>query len=284
MLLKSLLREPLFHFLFAGLLLFVIFDVVGGNRGRDGAIVIDDPIVADIAQRYEAAWQRPPTAKELRGLVDSYVRDEILYRAGVENGLDRDDPVIKRRVRQKLDVIAEESARQTPPTRSELEAWLKANRSRYALPPIVSFTQVFIDPTQHGAATEARIATVRTALAGGADPGGLSDSQLMPASVTASPLDLVARDFGEEFTRDLERLPVGPWSGPVRSGYGLHLVRIDALKPGRTARLDEVRPAVERDWENERRIKAADSYYKDLRSRYDVRIESKLLETAGQSR
>jgi len=274
---RRLLREPLAHFFLIGLGLFVLFDVVGGGRGAGGrTIVVDDAVVADLVQRYAAAWQRPPTPQELAGLVENWVRDEVAYREGLALRLDRDDSVIRRRVRQKVDVLAEEARRLEAPTDAELEAWLRANPARYAEPPALSFEQAMIDPGRHAAGLDEALAHASARVEAGEDPAAVSDARLLPAQVRDLPADLVARQFGEAFANAIRDLPVGTWHGPLRSGYGLHFVKLTGRTPGRVPALDDVRTAVARDVEKERREQAAAAFYAALRAKFDVRIEADL--------
>jgi parvulin-like peptidyl-prolyl isomerase len=279
--LRRLLREPLAHFVGLGLLLFVAFDVVGGNRGVESRrIVIDDGVVADLYERFAGTWQRPPTPEEMRGLLEGYVQEEILYRDGVANGMLEDDPVIRRRVRQKVDVLAEEALRGDPPSDSELQTWLDTHAERYAEPPLLSFTQVLFDPTRLGSRTDAAITAAKARLVAGADAASVGARTLLPTALARVSPDRVTRDFGEEFGEAIANLPVGSWEGPVRSGFGLHLVRLTAREPGRRAALAEVRRAVERDWENDRRERAAAAYYRNLLRDFEVVIEADLPEAA----
>jgi len=269
--LKRLAREPLVHFLLIGLLFFVLFSWFGGSPG-DRTIRVDDRQVAALAGRFEATWQRPPSAAELRAMVDAHVRDEIFYREGLALGLDRDDPLIRRQVRQKFEVYAEESETSGPPTNDQLQAWLEANASRYAEPGVVTFEQVLVDPLRHGPATEAMVKAVRAQLASGADPASLGDGRMLPPRIDLMPLDLVARDFGEGFAAAVGAAKAGAWEGPIKSGYGLHVVRVERHVPGRNPALSQVRTAVARDWEADRRAKSLDAYYRRLREDYDVEV------------
>jgi hypothetical protein len=276
-LLRRLIREPLLHFLLLGLLLFLLYNLVSGQRGgADRRIVITDAIIASIVQSYQGTWQRPPTPSELKGLIANRVREEILYREGVAMGLDRDDSVIRRRVLQKVDVLTEESLGQQAPSDAVLAAWLQKNATHYAQPAVLDFEQVLFDPARRGARLRSDVATALARLRAGADPATLGDRSLLPVRTSASPADLVARDFGEDFAAALITLPVGAWQGPVRSGYGVHLVRVTRRIAGRPATLAEVRSSVERDWESERRAQAKEDYYRRLRQDYSVIIEAKL--------
>ena len=277
---KRLFKEPLLHFMFIGAALFWLFHVVSGHRGGgrrdDRRIVINDATVAMLVQRHQSVWQRPPTTEELQGLLDTQVREEILYRNGRELGLERDDAVIRRRVILKLDVITGESTASSAPGEAELEAYLQQHAARYERPAGIAFDQVLFDPMQHGKQLGAELAAALARLRAGADPATNGDSSLLPAKIDSTSTDLIAREFGEEFTQAVSALPVGDWQEPVTSGYGLHLVRVTSRTPGQPATLASVRAAVERDWENDRRQQAKESYYQKLRAGYDIVLEGSL--------
>lgn len=270
---RRIVREPLLHFLLLGLALFVWFGRVAPDDDGGRRIVVSQAQVDLLATQFAATWNRPATPQELQGLVDSYIRDEILYREGKALGLDRDDAVIKRRVRQKLDVMFEESLAQNPPTDADLEAYLRAHPDAFRRPPIVAFQQLYFGAQ---AGSEARAAAALTALAGGADPGGLGQATLLPGHLGDTPLDLVGRDFGEQFAGQLSQLPVGEWTGPVNSGFGVHLVRVEALQPAQLPSLPEVREVVAREWENDRRQRAHEEAFALLRAEYAVDIQASL--------
>lgn len=274
--LRKILSEPLLHFLLLGAAFFVLYQLVAPKLSADHKIVVTDATVAMLAQRYQSVWMRPPTMEELQLLMDNYIREEILYREGLALGLDRNDPVIQRRVLQKLDVLTEESSSLSAPTDAELDAYLQANAERYALPSTLSFEQVLFDPIRHGAALQAQLDAALAKLTAGADPASLGDSTLLPARAVSMPLDQVARDYGDDFAAAVQDLQVGSWQGPVRSGFGVHIVRIDSKSPGQVPSLAAVRAAVERDWENARRSEGREVYYQDLLKGYEIQIEADL--------
>ena len=270
---RRILREPLLHFLLLGLALFAYYGRVAPDDDGKRRIVVTQADVDLLATQFQGTWNRPPSPGELNGLVDSYVHDEILYREGVALGLDRDDAVIKRRVRQKLDVIFEESVAQQPPTDAALQAYLDAHPAVFRKPAIVSFEQIYFGPD---ASTPQRLEQARAALARGADPETLGQATLLPAHQDAMPLDLVARDFGEKFAGQLATVPVGEWAGPVISGFGTHLVRVSAIEPSQLPALADVREVVAREWENERRKQAHADALARLRKQYQVEIQAVL--------
>lgn len=275
--LGRILKDPLLHFVLVGAILFWVYGYVSrGQNAGDRRIIIDDGVVVSLLQTFQSTWQRPPTTEEMRGLIETHIRDQILYREGVLMGLDRDDPVIRRRVIQKLSVVTEEQSSATVPTDAELEAYRAKNVARYSKPATYDLEQVMFDPVRHGNNTDAVIAKALKSLNSGADPTTVGDSTLLPADSTGAAADRLATDFGEEFAAGLADLPVGSWQGPVRSGFGLHLVRIKERTPGTPLSLQEARTAVTRDFENEKRVKASEDFYQKARQNYAITIEAGL--------
>ena len=243
--LRRLLHEPLLHFFVLGGLLFALWSWLGGNTSN-ATIVVDQARMDALSGQFERVWQRAPTSKEMQGLVDAWVREEILYREGVAAGMARDDDIVRRRVVQKMTFLAETSASRAP-TDAELEAWWRAHPEAYRVPPSYTLQQTFVDPAQ--------------------------DASLLPARVVhASSVD-VARTFGSDFSDALATLPTGRWSAPVRSGFGMHRVYIEARTAGGVAPLSDVRAAVERDFLAARNRQAQDDFYEAARRRYKVQVE-----------
>lgn len=277
---QKLFSEPLIHFTLIGVALFFLYQGISPDGETDRSVVVTEGTVALLSQQFSAVWMRPPTAAEIRGLVDTHIKEEILYREGVAMGLDRNDKIIQRRVLQKLEVLSEETSALSPPTDAELDDYLDNNAARYATAPILDLQQVMFDPARHGVELEAVFNEALKNLNTGVDPATVGDSSLLPRGALAVSLDRVAREFGRDFADAIVLLPAGSWQGPVHSGFGVHIVRIDNLIEERAATLADVRATVERDWENERRTSTRDAYYQGLLKEYDVRVEVALPETA----
>ena len=278
--LKRIVREPLVHFLLIGLALFLYYGRVAPDGGPERSIVVSQAQVDELGRRFQAAWNRPPTAQELSGLVDSYISDEVLYREGKTLGLDRDDAVIKRRVRQKLEIMAEETGERTAPTDAELTAYLNAHAEKFARAALVSFEQLYFDPAR--ADVESRIKAASAALGAGGAPDALGDATMLPYRIDRESIDAVVHEFGSGFASALKTVPQGQWSGPVQSGLGVHLVRVTSWTPPTPASLDAVRQEVQREWEYERRKRAFDASYEAMRAKYDVTIEAPLAAAGPQ--
>jgi hypothetical protein len=103
----GLLREPLLHFAVLGALLFALHGWLGAGTVEDAEIVVPAHTVAALARDFERAYERPATQAELDELIGEYVREEVYYREAVAAGLDRDDAIIRRRLRQKMEFAAE---------------------------------------------------------------------------------------------------------------------------------------------------------------------------------
>jgi len=280
--LRSLLAEPLLHFLLLGAALFAVYRRVAPG-GESRRIVLRAPQVAGIADEFRSTWGREPSAAELDALVESAVRDEIAWREGVALGLDRDDPVIRRRVRQKLEVMTEESLAAPPPGDRELEAWLAGHPDAFRRPARVTWQQVLVAPGDgRGVDLDGRTAAIRAALARGEPAVSLGENTLLPRRGDDVGLDLVARDFGPGFAEALGGLPLGEWSGPVASGIGLHLVRVERRTPASMPPIEEVRAAVARELEADRRRRALEESYRRLRAEYDVVVETAPAAGAGE--
>jgi hypothetical protein len=268
------LREPLVQFLLIGAGLFIVFDLRGGDAGSGQRIVITPGQVDAAAAGFIRTWNRAPNEKELKALLDEVVREEIAVREAVALGLDRDDTVIRRRLRQKFEFAAEDTFDATPPTDAELQAFLDTYPDRFRREPRLSLRQVHLG-TQRGTALQddAREMLGRLEAAGpDADAEALSDSRLLPTRVENTALGDVARTFGDEFAGAALKAEPGRWIGPVSTGYGLHLVFIDSRQGGQLPPLADVRPLVERDFMAERRKRSLDAMYAKLLERHPVVI------------
>src|SRR5215204_1485496 len=273
---RTLLGEPMLHFLLIGIALFGAYRWVSPGDSGGRRIVITQGVIDDLVAQHVAARDREPSTTELNRLIESYVRDEILYREGVRLGVERDDIVVKRRVRQKIEMIAEEDASTRAPTDADLVAYLTANQARFVQPAILTFDQVFIGESRSGPGVVHVVAVMGEALRKGADPEELGKPTLLPHRMSRTPADLVARDFGASFAAALERVPVGEWVGPIVSSFGAHCVRVSQRTPAAAPQLTAVRDHVVREWENERRQRARNDAYSKLRGEYQVSIETKL--------
>jgi hypothetical protein len=284
---KQLFREPLLHFLLLGAGLFVAFGPVGKRpSGEPGQIVITEGQIAHLAAGYNRVHGRPASPEELEGLIRDYVREEVYYREALALGLDRDDPVIRNRLRLKMEFISDDVAAQAEPTAEQLRGYLQEHPDRFRIEPRFTFTQVYLSPERHRQSLAHDAAQLLTRLnqAGDkADVSELGDPFLLGHKFIALTASEVEKQFGDKFAAKLGELPRDQWQGPVESGYGVHLVFVSETTEGRIPTLAEVRDAVRREWANARRLEANEKFYQDLLKRYTVTIERPQLTQVGKA-
>ena len=273
--LRAILREPLVHFLALGSLLFLFYTWRnGGLAGGGNRIDVSVGQVASLKASFEKLWLRAPTDAELASLVDEFVREEVAVREATSRGLEEGDIVIRRRLRQKLEFLLEDELAIAPPTDAELQAWLDTHPSDYAVQPVVTLRQVYINTDRRGAEAQAEAEAALRRLRAGADPHSVGDPTLLPAETGPSEVRDVAIRFGEEFATAVATLEPGPWSGPISSTYGLHLVQVVTKTPGRSPDLALVRDQVTRDVLVAKRAAGVDSLYRVMTGRYRVTVDS----------
>ncbi len=262
-----MLREPLVHFLLLGSLLFGVWAALGPEPPIERRIVVDNADVARMVSVWQRQWRRPPTARELEGLIESHIREEILYREALSLGLDRDDSIVRRRLNQKMEFLAEDLATQSEPTTAELQAFLESHPERFRTPPRISLEHLFF--SNDGGDAEARAAAV---LAAGptAEKG---DRFILGARHAEKTPDQLTQIFGTIFSRAVTDLPPGSWQGPVLSGYGAHLVRVLERTDSRDPVLDEVAEQVRAELLRDRRRTANAELYEAMKARYDIQLE-----------
>jgi hypothetical protein len=242
------------------------------DRNRDpAAIVVGQGQVDAMTAVFERTWRRAPTPEEVQTLIDGHVREEVLYREGVAMGLDRGDQLIRRRVGQKVEFLAESMNGVPEPSDAALQAYLDGHRERFASPVRVTFRQVYLGTAADAGTT--RLLAQLNKLGDSDAAADLGRPTQLDARMDLAPPPDVARTFGHRFAKSLAVMPAGIWSGPIASDFGLHFVRVSERVEARPPALDEVREVVKRDWQREALAAANEKYFDGLRARYAVRIE-----------
>ena len=215
--------------------------------------------VERLAGQFEAVWRRPPTAAERAGLVDDYVREEVYYREALALGLDRDDTVIRRRLRQKMEFLGDAGAGGAGAgARRSCRRISRRIRSGSRAPARVTFRQVFLGDADPGGG------------AGGAgggrrSRGGRARHRCCRRRWRRRCETSVDGTFGDGFFAAVAALPPGAWQGPVASAFGDHLVRLVEAEPAAAPPFEEVRAAVEEDWRREKAAELREAQYQALR-------------------
>lgn len=270
---KKWLREPFLIFLILGLFFYVISYQVAQTKSEDNKQIVISPLqVEQLYTQFEQTWNRAPRPEEIGGLVNAYVREEIYYREALALGLNQNDDQIRKRMSMKLDLLLNDMTTPTMPSDQVLSTYVNENPELFRTNTIVSFEQVYLNPDKHkNIAQDAAQALEQ--LRQGADSETLGDVTMLGYFFNKNSQSDIARQFGEAFASEISELPVGDWSGPYRSGMGLHLVKIHERIDGRIPDLSEIRPTVEREWMVMRSRQLKDAAYKKLRENYEVVIE-----------
>lgn len=219
--------------------------------------------------------------EELSGLVQSYIREEVLYREALALGLDRDDQVVRRRLAQKIEFLAQDLATAGEPGEAELRTFYEEHPEIFEEPARITFSHIYINADKHGADSVAVAERQLTDLEKGADPNQLGDRFMLQSEYLRKSPDEVARHFGRQFAEAIFQVEPGTWAGPVQSGYGLHLVLVDVVEAAFQPPFEEVRQPVRDEFMSYRRREVDELFFNKLREGYEVVIEEPQQESAA---
>lgn len=272
--LKKIIREPLTHFLLLGSLIFAGYSLLATQVPSTDNIFITKDEINSIENGFARTRQRLPTTEELEGLIRERIRQEVYRREAVALGLDKDDIIIQRRLQQKLEFIIGDNVVAVTPTDVELQDFLNKHPGLFKVEPQFTFKQVFLDPDKRGSSIEKNAISI-LAILNNRDVGykELSDPTLLPFELLAARSTEVSGVFGNQFSLELSKLPIGKWAGPVKSTYGLHLIQLRDRQESSLPALSDVRDEVIREWNNFRILDANEKIYQKLLKNYKVTIE-----------
>jgi len=268
--LRAVMREPLLHFLVAGAGLFLLFDIVSEPEATgDQQIIVTSGHIEHLASLFVKTWQRPPSDVELRGLIDSFILEEVLYREATAIGLDQDDTIIRRRLKQKMEFLVDDFSA-ADPSDADLQQFLDDDPGRFRIDARISFEHVYLVDAESNA-----IDAILAALQSGEplDPGLAVPSGLLPQRFADATETTIRGQFGESFKDAVFALDVDQWTGPVESPFGVHLVKVEQIEEGRVPSLAEIRNVVKRDWLADRRRSAQEALFDQLKAKYSITIE-----------
>lgn len=271
---RKIIREPLLHFMLLGAAFFLLYALVGqGETDRD-VISIDESDLDEVVAKFEMQWKRPPTEEELISILEKRVEQEIFYQEALKMNLDHNDEIIKRRLAQKMQFLSNDISSLLEPTDEELRSYYLAHQERYIQDAIYSLHQIYFSPDIRDnwlrdakqTLTEINSLTVEEAKKKG-DPISL------PGYFENTTSFHINRQMGDEFTSALEDLEVGKWQGPVRSGYGDHLVLIERMEVAKPAPFEAVKGKVMDDFNFEKQKAVKASIYKEFEKDYEIQFD-----------
>jgi hypothetical protein len=274
--LRQIAKEPLVHFVVMGGLLFSAWTWLVPEQTQSSGkevILLDQEQLDYLETLWTAQWKREPSPEDVAAIVDRHLRQEVFYREALRMGLDHDDQIIRTRLAQKMEAVASDlGTLMRPPTDEQLRAFYAERPDLFTLPRAFAFRQVLYLPAEAEKATlEATLASLRQ---GDAVPANRLNKLSVPLDWGLTPAQEVEHAFGGGFSDALSDLPVATWSGPVRSGLGLHLVQVTNSQPERLAPFEEIRDFVARQHEYYTVLDAQERMFRELLDRYDLRIEA----------
>jgi peptidyl-prolyl cis-trans isomerase C len=275
---KSILREPLLHFLMLGALFFLIYLWVNppAKSAAPNQIQVSQNDLDRMVQLFQKQWQRPPTQEELDGLVSAHLKEEVLYREALAMGLEKDDTIVRRRLAQKMEFLITDVTDPGSVEHKTLQAFYEKNSARYRRATKLTFRQIYFNPAKRGQRIEdeanATLKTLQTTHAGMNVPQDYGDRIMLQPRYNQISTDDIARDFGREFADKLATLTPGSWQGPIQSGFGLHLVYIQKRETASLLPLAEIREQVKNDYLYELRQTRSNELLDKLKARYQITI------------
>lgn len=266
-------RKPWFKVLLLGILVGTALLILLGPQApgeSDRKIVIDDADVAHLIATWQSTWNRLPTREELGGILQNHVREEVLYQEALKQGLDKKNAAVKRALITQLEVLAEGQGEQREIISEDILAYYNLRKDQFVSPARFTFLQVYFGEN----ADSEELAAWRDAW----NASGLDFEQvrekgiptMLPSGMDMQRSDQVDREFGEGFSRALEGMPPGLWSGPVPSSFGWHLIYLDSLIPSSALPLSAVQDEIYSQLEYEEKNAARELFYTELIQQYDV--------------
>ena len=267
---RAVMREPLLHFLVVGAGLFLLFDVVSEPETTgDEQIIVTSGHIEHLASLFVKTWQRPPTDVELRGLIDSFILEEVLYREATAIGLDQDDTIIRRRLKQKMEFLVDDFSA-ADPSDADLQQFLDDDPGRFRIDARISFEHIYLVDAESNA-IDAMLAALRSGEP--LDPDLAVPSGMLPRRFADATEATIRGQFGESFKDAVFALDVAQWTGPVESPFGVHVVKVEQIEERRVPSLAEIRNVVKRDWLADRRRGAQEALFDQLKAKYSITIE-----------
>ena len=275
----NFLKDPFVHFLVLGALIYGGYGLLNDDQpaADPKAITITSGEIRWLQDSWQKRWKRQPTDAELEGLVKQHLRERVLHREAVSMGLDKEDIVVRRRLVQKLEFLTRDLIQIEEPTTEQLAAFLAEKSETYEIPARVTLTHVFYNPEQRPNTVDKDIqADLVNLTSNSVDPvraPEFGDRFLMQHVFTDYTFRELNRLFGQEFSKQIAGQEPGRWFGPVRSGYGQHLIYVHRVSEARQPELDTIKAKLVDDWKTARRAELQEKFVDGILSRYSVTIE-----------
>lgn len=270
-----LVKEPLVHFLLLGCLIFAAYGLLKREQYQENTIVISQQQFDHLTNLWRSQWKRDPSPDDIAAILDRHIRQEVFSREALRMNLDHNDEIIKKRLAQKMEAVASDLQTLTSPaTEEQLKKYFHQHEEFFILPLSYSFKQILFLTSEQD--RKALMQNFLQSLRAGAEIPKNRQSKLgVPCDWPITSESDIENAFGSPFSRSLDDLPIKQWSGPIRSGYGWHLVYIEIKQEPRLPDFQEVRDFVAREYDYQSELLAQDQVYQELLAKYNVSITAK---------
>ncbi len=273
---RKIIKEPFFHFILIGILLFVLYGLVIDKKDSMDTIIINDFDVSSIISKWEMQWKRPPTEKELQSLINLNVKQEIFYQEALKMNLDHNDEIIKRRLAQKMQFLSNDIASLVEPTEEDFKNYFQEHSEKYLLPYSYSLYQITFSTDHRKDNYKDAVETLKQFPKATFEEmknwGDKLPFNYYFENINANELAL---QLGSKFSNALQQQEKNKWVGPIPSGFGYHLVYITKKIEPRLPDFNLVKNDVIRDYEYGKQKEVNDQIYKALKKQYHIEIDIK---------
>ncbi|MDN3204527.1 peptidyl-prolyl cis-trans isomerase [Algoriphagus sediminis] len=271
---KQLLKEPLLHFIGLGLLIFIVYGLVAKDETDENTIVFDSYDLNSLLSKWELQWKRPPTEEELKGILETNIKQELFYQEALKMNLDHNDEIIKRRLSQKMEFLSNDLVSMQPPTDEELTAYysLKMNNYLTNYKYTLHYVNYSFDKNKQpfqvaskalSQANKDQLASLR----------GAGDPLPFPNYFENSDELSIRKTLGSSFTDTLRVIDTNVWTGPIQSGFGFHLVYITDRKQPAPIPLEQIKERVLNDYNYDRQLKLDSALYNEIKKQYSFELD-----------
>lgn len=284
-------NSPIIHIFLFGLLIAVVWLIIAGPPSSSEAskqVVISDSDIEQLVIGFMRQWQREPSPAELRGLLESHIREEVLYREALARGYDKDDVVVRRAMLQKMEFLGQSQADNIKPSDSEIESYFAFRREKYRVPASLSFVHVFFSTDKRGEKVVDDAREVLAKLSGRGPDQDIAarygDSFLLRYNYVDQSEREIQSEFGMEFAKEIMQLKPDYWQGPIQSGYGYHLVYVYDFDESYIPDWQAIRSSIEQDMIFEAQKSARELFYTEILRNYQIVFQGEVRNILGEAK
>jgi peptidyl-prolyl cis-trans isomerase C len=273
-------KSPIKKIVLFGSLLAIVLLLVFGSKlpsEKDRLILINNEDFNHIIASWTKTWQRPPTKEELQGVMQNYVRDEILYQEALKQGLDKNNGMVKRSLIMQMNMLAEGQFAEREIKDSDILAYYNLRKDQYLQPEKYTFFQLYFSSEKLGNQTKEKVEKIIEELNKNSIKPEAAQSYgdviMLESMLKEKEPVYIDRTFGDEFTLKISNLPFNEWSGPIQSSFGWHAIYMMEKSDAKPEPLETVKEEILREMTYEEKEAAKEQFYTELLQQYKVVYE-----------